>query len=313
MLLQVQLPSYTGFPGIPYTNAGEIQNKGFEIVVAYQGSAGKFTYGVSANASKFINKVQSLGGRNNPIIASDLVSTLSINKTAVGNSVGEFYGYVTDGIFQNMNEVNAYNKNGTNIQPNALPGDFRFKDLNDDGVINAADQTYIGSPLPKLLYGFTINLGYSNFDVSALFQGASGNKIFNLNKYYRGTLNGTYNGDLKYYEAAWRGDGTSNTQPLMSTIDKNQNFRVSDYYVEDGSYMRLKNLQIGYTISPSFLRKAGIGSSRIYVGGTDLFTITKYTGVDPETGLTSSPIAGGREFSSYPKMKRYSVGLNLTF
>ncbi|MEO8110735.1 MAG: TonB-dependent receptor [Ginsengibacter sp.] len=313
MLLQVQLPSYTGFPGIPYTNAGEIQNKGFEIVASYQGSAGKFTYGVSANASKFINKVQSLGSGDHPIIASDLVSTLSINKTEVGHSVGEFYGYVTDGIFQNMNEVNAYNKNGTNIQPNALPGDFRFKDLNDDGVINAADQTYIGSPLPKLLYGFTINLGYSNFDVSALFQGASGNKIFNLNKYYRGTLNGTYNGDLKYYEAAWRGDGTSNTQPLMSTIDKNQNFRVSDYYVEDGSYMRLKNLQIGYTISPSLLRKAGISSSRIYVGGTDLFTITKYTGVDPETGLTSSPIAGGREFSSYPKMKRYSVGLNLTF
>ncbi|MEO6733826.1 MAG: TonB-dependent receptor [Ferruginibacter sp.] len=313
MLLQVQLPSYTGFPSIPYTNAGEIQNKGFEITAAYQGNAGKFTYGVSANASRFTNKVLGLGTGNNPIVASDLVSTLSINKTEVGRSVGEFFGYVTDGIFQNMNEVNAYNKNGTNIQPNALPGDFRFKDSNNDGVINAADQTYIGNSLPKLLYGFNLNLGYKNFDIAALFQGAYGNKLFNLNKNYRGTLNGTYNGDLKYYEAAWRGNGTSNTQPLMSTVDRNQNFKVSDWYVEDGSYMRLKNLQIGYNIFQSWLRKAGISSSRIYVGGTDLFTITKYTGIDPEAGLTASPIAAGREFSAYPKMKRYSVGLNLTF
>lgn len=313
MLLQVQLPSYAGFPSIPYTNAGEIQNKGFEITAAYQGNAGKFTYGISANASRFTNKVLSLGSGNKPIISSDLVSTLSINKTEVGHSVGEFYGYVTDGIFQNMNNVNAYNKNGTNIQPNALPGDFRFKDLNDDGVINAADQTYIGNSLPKLLYGFNLNLGYKNFDIAALFQGAYGNKLFNLNKNYRGTLNGTYNGDLKYYEAAWKGEGTSKLQPLMSTVDKNQNFRVSDWYVEDGSYMRLKNLQIGYNISQSWLRKAGISSSRIYVGGTDLFTITKYTGIDPEAGLTASPIAAGREFSSYPKMKRYSIGLNLTF
>jgi len=314
MLLQIQLPSYAGFPGIPYTNAGEVQNKGFEIVVAYQGTAGKFTYGVSANASKFINKVLSLGSGNNPIVSNDFVSGLTINKTEAGRSVGQFYGYVTDGIFQNMNEVKAYlDKNGNLIQPNALPGDFRFKDVNGDGVINAGDQTYIGNPLPKLLYGFSLNLGYNNFDLAALFQGSYGNKLFNLNKYYRGTLNGTYNGDLKYYEAAWRGEGTSNVQPIMSTVDRNQNFRVSDWYVEDGSYLRLKNLQIGYNISQTWLKRAGISNSRIYVGGTDLFTITKYTGIDPEAGLSASPIAGGREFSSYPKMKRFSIGLNLTF
>lgn len=313
MLLQVQLPSYSGFPSIPYTNAGEIQNKGFEITAAYQGNAGKFTYGVSVNASQFTNKVLSLGSGDNPIIGTDFTSTLTINKTAVGRSVGELFGYVTDGIFQNMNDVNAYSKNGTKIQPNALPGDFRYKDINGDGVINSADQSYIGNPLPKLLYGFNINLGYKNFDLAALFQGSYGNKLFNLNKYYRGTLNGTYNGDLKNYEAAWRGDGTSNTQPIMSTVDRNQNFRVSDWYVEDGSYVRLKNLQIGYNIPQSWLKRAGLSSSRIYVGGTDLFTITKYTGIDPEAGLAASPLAGGREFSSYPKMKRFSVGLNLTF
>lgn len=313
MLLQVQLPSYAGFPGTPYTNAGEIQNKGFEIAAAYQGAVGKFSYGISANVSRFINKVQSLGTGNNPIVSSDYISTLTINRTAVGRSVGEFYGYVTDGIFQNTAEVSAYSKNGTKIQPNALPGDFRFKDLNGDGVIDANDQTYIGNPLPKFLYGFNLNLAYKNFDLAALFQGSYGNKLFNLNKYYRGTLNGAYTGDLANYEAAWRGEGTSNSQPIISTVDQNQNFRVSNWYVEDGSYLRLKSIQIGYNIPSGWLKRAGISSSRIYLGGTDLFTITKYTGIDPEAGLAASPIQAGWELSSYPKMKRYILGLNVTF
>ena len=313
MLLQVPLPTYTGFPSIPYTNAGEIQNKGFEIDVAYQGKAGNFTYSMSANASHFINKAVSLGTGNKPIVYNDAGTQLNINRTEVGRSVGEFYGYVTDGIFQNMAQVQSYNKNGTLIQPNALPGDFRFKDLNGDGVINADDQTWIGNPLPKLLYGYNLNIGYKNFDLAALFQGSYGNDLVNLNKKYRRTLNGSgFGADLVAYEAAWRGEGTSNTQPIISTVNKNDNFRVSDWYVEDGSYLRLKNLQIGYNISPSWLKRAGISSSRIWIGGTDLFTITKYTGNDPEAGLSANPIMGGREFSAYPKMKRYSLGINLT-
>jgi TonB-linked SusC/RagA family outer membrane protein len=314
MLLSVPLPSYTGFPSIPYTNAGNIQNKGFEIVVAYQGKAGSFTYGMSANASHFITKAVSLGAGNKPIVYNDPYTQLNINRTQVGRSVGEFYGYLTDGIFQNTAEVQGYNKNGTMIQPNALPGDFRFKDLNGDGVIDANDQTWIGNPLPKLLYGYNLNLGYKNFDVAVLFQGSYGNKLVNVNKKYRRILTGGgFGADLIAYEAAWRGEGTSNTQPIISTINKNDNFRVSDWYVEDGSYLRLKNLQIGYNISPSWFKRAGISGSRIWIGGTDLFTITKYTGNDPEAGLSANPLMAGREFSAYPKMKRYSLGVNLTF
>ena len=127
------------------------------------------------------------------------------------------------------------------------------------------------------------------------------------------TLNGQYNASLKAYEAAWRGEGTSNTQPIMSTVDGNDNFRVSDWYVADGSYLRLKNLQVGYNIPQSWLKRAGISSSRLWLGGTDLFTITKYSGNDPETGLTASPLAAGREFSPYPKIKRFSLGINVSF
>jgi TonB-linked SusC/RagA family outer membrane protein len=313
MLLQVALPSLTGFPSIPFTNAGEIQNKGIEIVVAYEGTAGDLTYGISANASKFINKAVSLGTNDQPIVYTDIQTQITANKTQVGRTIGEFYGYVTDGIFQNLKEVQAYSKNGQLIQPNALPGDFRFKDLNGDGVINALDQTFIGNPWPKLTYGFNLNLAYKNFDISALFQGSYGNKLFNVNKKYRQTLNGSFGADLVAYEAAWRGEGTSNTQPIISTVDANDNFRISDWYIEDGSYMRLKNLQFGYNMPKSFLNKVGVSSSRIWIGGTDLFTITNYTGNDPEAGLTASPIGAGREFSSYPKMKRFSLGINVTF
>lgn len=314
MLLQVPLPSYAGLPSIPYTNAGNIQNKGLEIVIDYQGKAGDFTYGISANASKFINQAVSLGTGNKPITSTDIFTNLSVNRTEAGRSIGEFYGWVTDGIFQNIGEVQAYkDKNGQLIQPNALPGDFRFKDLNSDGVINASDKTFIGSPWPKLIYGFTLNLGYKNFDLSALFQGSYGNKLFNVNKKYNSILNGTGGANLKAYEAVWRGEGTSNTQPIMSTVSRNDNFRVSDWYVEDGSYLRLKNLQIGYTIAEAWLKRAGISSSRIWIGGTNLFTITKYTGNDPEAGLSANPLQAGWEFSPYPKMKRFSLGINLTF
>lgn len=311
MLLQVPLPTYAGFPSIPYTNAGNIQNKGFEVVLTYEGTAGAFTYGISGNASMFTNKAISLGTGNKPIVLTDQYTNLSANRTEVGRSIGEFYGWVTDGIFQNMSEVQAYNKSGQLIQPNALPGDFRFKDLNGDGVINASDKTFIGNPWPKFTYGFNFNLGYKNFDLAALFQGAYGNKLFNVTKKYA-TLNGSGIPSLEAYDAAWRGDGTSTTQPIMSTIDRNDNFRVSDWYVEDGSYLRLKNLQIGYKISEGWLKKAGFSSGRIWVGGSNLFTITKYTGNDPEAGLTASPLQAGWEFSSYPKMKRLSLGINVT-
>ena len=313
MLLQVGLPSYAGFPGIPYTNAGDIQNKGVEIVMGYTGTIGKLNYSLSANASRFVNKVVSLGAGNAPISTTDQYTNLSINRTEVGRSVGEFYGWVTDGIFQNVSEVNAYSKDGKLIQPNAQPGDFRFKDLNGDGVINASDRNFIGNPLPKLTYGFNLNLNYQNFDIAVLFQGAYGNKLVNVNKKYFNTLSGATAANLDAYKAAWHGEGTSNTQPIISTVDRNDNFRVSDWYVEDGSYLRLKNLQLGYKLSGAWLKKAGISSTRIWVGGTDLLTFTKYSGNDPEAGLSATPLQGGWEFSPYPKMKRYSLGVNLTF
>lgn len=313
ILLQVPLPSYAGYPNTPYTNAGGIRNKGFEFSVAYHGTVGKLLYDFSGNISHYDNVVTSLGNGSNPIFANDQSTNITANKTAVGHPVGELYGYVTDGIFQNMAQVQAYkNANGSLIQPNALPGDFKFKDINGDGVINSNDETYIGNPNPKFTYGFTINLQYSNFDFTAFFQGSYGNKLFNVNKAFTSVGTGGTGMLLNAYQEAWHGEGTSNTQPIISTANNNDNYRVSDWYVQDGSYMRLKNLQIGYHLSNGLVKKLGINSARLWIGGTDLFTITKYTGNDPEAGLSANPLFAGREFSAYPKIRKYSVGINVS-
>lgn len=311
MLLQVQVPAYTGFPDIPYTNAGDVQNKGFEVELRYVDAIGDFTYGVSGNVSRFVNQAVSLGPGDRPIVYSDFYS--NVNRTEVGRPIGAFYGWVTDGLFQNHNEVEAHQKDDVLLQPQATPGDMRFKDLNGDGLINSDDRTWIGNPLPDFTYGLNLNLGYKNFDFTALFQGSYGNDIYNVGKGRLGSLGGKFNASQEAYTNAWRGEGTSNTQPRMSTSDLNDNFRTSDWYVEDGSYLRLKNLQFGYTPQGSLVEKAGISNSRIWIGGTDLFTITNYSGTDPEVGLTASPIQAGRDTFSYPKMRRISMGVNLTF
>lgn len=311
MLLQVPTVAYSGYPStaVPYTNAGSVRNKGIEVVVSYQGKSGDFNYGVSVNGTVFKNEVMSLGLGNKPIISSQ-------NRTEVGSSIGRFYGWVTDGIFQTEAEVKNYKgPNGTVLQPNAHAGDFRFKNLNNDESITADDETWIGNPLPDLTYGVNINLGYKAFDLVAFFQGSYGNDIYNATLTRMGTLAGEYNGYKYVYENAWRGEGTSNTQPLMTTVNANDNYRISDYYVEDGSYLRLKNLQVGYNFPKAICKKCKFENARIWVGGTDLITFTNYSGNDPEVGLVSTPTsgAGTDNFAPYPKSRKISVGINVSF
>jgi TonB-linked SusC/RagA family outer membrane protein len=308
MLLQIALPGYTGFPGSPYTNAGEVQNKGFETTIAYHGgSAGNFTYGISGNLSFFTNRVLSLGQGNTPIITTSILFP-AVSKTAVGQPIGQFYGYVTQGIFQTQAEIDNYQVNGVKIQPNARPGDFKFKS-DANGVIQ---QYYIGNPLPKFTYGFTLNSAYRGFDFVAFFQGVYGGKIFDASKYYASALTGAWQGSVSAYEAAWHGPGTSNTQPIISSASQNNNYRTSDWYIQSGSYLRLKNLQIGYSFKQDWMKNAGLSKARLWIGGSDLFTITKYKGNDPETDL-QNPLLSGLDQAAYPKIKRYSLGVSATF
>jgi TonB-dependent starch-binding outer membrane protein SusC len=316
MLLQVPVVHYAGYPpsAAPYTNAGSVQNKGFEILVNYQGKTGNFTYGVAVNGATFKNKVTSLGPGNKPIIQSAPGYLYEISRTEVGSSIGRFYGYVINGIFQTEDEVQGYKgPGGTVLQPKAHSGDFRFKNLNNDDLINASDETWIGNPWPKLTYGFNINLGYKAFDLVAFFQGSYGNDIYDVGRQWSNSLGVMYS--EYYYKNAWSGLGTSDSQPILTTVDENGNyFRNSDYYVEKGSYVRLKNIQLGYNLPKAICDKLKIATGRIWIGGTNLMTITKYHGNDPEVGSTSTPTsnAGLDQAGFYPKPRELSLGITVS-
>lgn len=313
MLLQVPFPYYAGYPfgAAPYTNAGSVQNKGIEMVIRWNGKRGNFSYGAEINGSSYKNVVTNMGNGNKPILSN---GGWYPNRTEVGSSIGRFYGYVVDGVFQTEEEVQS-NKvpDGTVLQPNAHAGDFRFKNLNNDAAIDAGDETWIGDPWPKLVYGLNLNLGYKVFDLIVFFQGSYGNDIYDWGREYGNTL-GVMAPEY-FYKNAWRGQGTSNSHPILSTYQQNENYRNSNYYVEDGSNMRLKNIQFGYNLPKKICEKVKISDARIWVGSTNLLTLTKYHGNDPEIGASQSPTlnAGIDQAGYYPKPIEMSLGINISF
>ena len=310
MLLQIPYPYYAGYPSMaaPYTNAGSVENKGFELVVDYKIKTGDFSYGISVNGSMFRNKVNSLGPGQRPII-------YFANRTEVGGPIGRYYGWITDGIFQTEKEVRDYKGPGGSIlQPNASAGDFRFKNLNDDDVIDSNDETWIGNPWPKLTYGVNINLAYKAIDLVLFFQGSYGNDIYDVGLERHLNFVGSGNEFEYIYKNAWRGPGTSNTAPILSTVDNNDNYRVSDFFVKDGSYLRLKNVQFGYNLPKAICDKVRITTGRIWIGGTNLLTFTKYWGIDPEVGAVATPtVEAGYDWNNnFPQSREISLGVTFS-
>jgi len=253
--------------------------------------------------------VTSLGNENKPISGG-------INRTEVGRPMADFYGYVTNGIFQSEYAVRSYiGIKGQMIQPDAHEGDFRFMDLNNDGKIDMNDQTWIGTPWPKLTYGINVNLAYKGFDLLVFLQGSYGNDMFSRARVGQNTGGGN---TLKYfYKEAWRGLGTSNTVPIMTTVNNNDNFRLSDFMVQDASYLRLKNLQLGYNLSENICKKIKMSNCRIWVGGTNLLTITKYIGIDPGVGFfqqSHSVYYQGWDWNDWlPFSREFTIGINVSF
>ncbi|GAB3634911.1 TonB-dependent receptor [Hymenobacter arcticus] len=321
MLMFQALPGHAGYGyNSPVTNIGSMKTNGLDFTVGYSEAKGPFTYGLSVNATRAVSKIdklangQALYSGNTPIFGRP-------SKTEEGGYVGAFYGYQTAGIFQNQGEVDAYvAANGTRIQPTAVAGDFKFADLNNDGVIDAKDQQFIGNPTPAMTFGVNLNLGYQGFDLQASLIGSLGNDVVNANKgwWYSGSYN--YNKIAGLENLAWHGEGTSNSVPRITANDNNQNLtRFSNFYVEDGSYARLRNLQLGYTFRKEMVSALRMASLRLYVSGQNLFTFTKYSGLDPEIGYgrsytdTSSALNRGVDLGNYPTSRTYLVGANIAF
>lgn len=303
MLLNVPLPAYLGFPNSPWSNAGGVQNSGLEFDLTYKDKVGEFGYSISANASTVKNKVLSLGG-GEPITGGGWIS-YSTTLTEEGKPIGYYYGLKTDGIFQSQAEVDNY------FQEGARPGDLKYVDVNQDGVINNLDRTDIGDPFPTLTYGFRLGADYKGFDLQVLGQGTMGNDIMNIAKIDMKSGVGWYNAPKDLMSEAWSATNPSNSQFKISAANQN-NLQISDWLVEDGSYLRIKSIQLGYTIPSTLFRNAKIDRIRLWAGAYNLFTFTKYTGLDPEIG-SGSPLNMGVDQGYYPVAKSYMFGVNLSF
>lgn len=314
LLIARPLPASAGNAGAPIVNDGKILNRGLELALTYANKIGNdFTYSISANAGTLHNEVLEL---NVPIpIRQGQIGSNYLTLTEVGHPVGSFYLYEMIGIFQTQSEVFSSALPMDGIQP----GDVKYKDQDDNGLIDAEDRKHVGSAIPKVTAGLTINLAYKGFDLSLFFQGAYGHKIYSvLNRDIEGFYRG-FNITERYYKNHWTGPGTSNEFPRASWSASGNNTLVfTDRFLENGSYTRLKNMQLGYTFPKAFLDNYGIQNLRIYFSGTNLLTFTKYQGLDPEMTVSDNArgagdMANGIDWGTYPSARSFNVGLSLTF
>ena len=301
MLVKASIPITSGFEDTTttYTNAGKVRNQGIEMSLHTINLTGELGWETNLTATYNKNKIKDLNS-DVPYYINQINNSY-VTMLAKDYPINVFYGYVTDGIFQNQSEVNTHA-----VQPGAEPGDIRFRDLNNDGVINDSDRTVIGNPNPSWLFSMNNSLSYKGFELSVFLQGIAGNKIYNANNIDNTGMAAAYNQTTDVLKR-WQGEGTSNSMPRAVFGDPNQNTRVSDRFVENGSYLRLKNITLSYTFPKQWLQKAQIENARLSLSCENVATITGYSGFDPEVGIN------GIDQNRYPICRTFSLGLNFNF
>ncbi|GHT12705.1 SusC/RagA family TonB-linked outer membrane protein [Bacteroidia bacterium] len=315
LLLQLPIAWTSGTDITPWTNYGSVRNEGVEITLGWRETQKEFKYNVALNLSSVGTTVLELGESYREAGISN------VNRSEKGRSVGDFYVIRTDGIFQTWDEIYAHTsmvKNETTgatlpvmIQPNAAPGDIRYKDINSDGKIDADDKEYVGSPFPKFEIGLTFAAEYKGFDFSLFLAGVWGNKIFNNVKYWMERMDETAN--LPKNLAPWTPENHSTTTPRAFMGPNDNTIVYSDRWIEDGTYLRLKNIQVGYSFTKSLFKNVKfVENARLYVGVQNLFTLTSYSGFDPE--ISGGSIFGkGNDDGHFPPVRTFTCGLQLTF
>ncbi|WP_158861117.1 SusC/RagA family TonB-linked outer membrane protein [Lunatibacter salilacus] len=306
ILLQVPLPQLIGQVQTPNVNAGNVRNDGLELVLSYNSAGDQdFNYSISANASFLNNKVTSLSTATEIIANNDLRGSDPVSRAIVGEPIGSFFGFVTDGLFQSQEEVTAH----AFQEPNTAPGDFRYKDLNNDGVITGEDRAIIGNGFPDVTYGINFGADYKRFDLAVFFQGVNGVSVFNGLEYL--TMNNVGGNKSAKILDHWTPENTNTTIPRLTWDDPNRNSRVSDRYVQDASYLRLKTVQLGYNFGLNVIQALGIKHLRAYISGQNLLTFTSYDGLDPE--VTGSDLAIGVDQGIYPQARLVMLGIDVKF
>lgn len=292
-------------------NQATFQNQGFEFLVSWKDEMSKkISYTISANAGINQNKVLEVSTGANPIY-QQVGSTGSNNfntRTVAGEPIGEFYGLQVAGVFQSQSDIDNYKSvSGAKIQPNAAPGDFKYTDVNNDGIIDDKDRVVLGNPNPKFTYGLNTNWTYKQFDLTVDFQGVAGVQIYNANT---GLRYGNENFTQDFYDHRWTGSGSPSSYPSVN-IGGGQNYRSNSFFVEKGNYFRIRNLQIGYSLPNQLINRWKISKLRVYVNAQNAFNFFKYKGFSPEIG--GSPTRAGVDVNVYPLYAVYNFGVNVTF
>ena len=293
--------------GSPTVNAGEVVNKGFEFMLSYNSKLNdNLSLSASINATTLDNEVIQVDNNSGFIEGGSFgVGQLAPSRMEVGYPIGYFYGYQTDGIFQNRAEA-ILHPSQLSLGAVASPGDIRYKDLNEDGVIDQEDRTYLGDPIPDYTFGLNLGVNYRNFDFSLYAFASVGQEM--VRNYERVQV---FANRLNYYIERWRGEGTSTTVPRLTTGQTSNNV-LSDFFIEDASFIRLQNVQLGYTLPTALVEKVNVDNVRFYITAENLFTLTNYKGFDPAAS-SGAPIGSGIDNGFYPIPTTLTAGLNLKF
>jgi TonB-linked SusC/RagA family outer membrane protein len=310
MLVQASYPPSVGSVGLPWVNNGSVLNAGVDVELFYRKTYDHGGFNIALNGGFLHNEVLQLDA---PIESGRVDGGVNATRTVVGQPIGAFYLYEMDGIFQNSMEILTSAYQGRGI----LPGDVKYKDNHLDGTIDGQDRTFVGSSIPTFTTGLTLSGSYRWLDLSIFFQGAFGQKIYSqVNQDIEGFCRG-FGITERYYDERWTGEGTSTTQPRAAWSGKQNNARSgTTRFLEDGSYLRLKNIQLGFTLPNT--KRFHIETLRIYVAATNLLTLTGYSGLDPEmtvstNSLTEGDRANGIDWGTYPVAQCFTFGINLTF
>jgi TonB-linked SusC/RagA family outer membrane protein len=302
ILVQAPIPEYVGASNIPYVNAAAVTNKGFDFNLKWNQTVSGFHYTIGLVASTVHNQVDKLGQGQDAIYGGGTGEGGKLaTRTVVGEPIGAFYGYKVVGVFQNQADLNKYPQLGSE-----QPGDLRFADTNGDGVITSEDRTYLGSPIPSFIYGINLNANYKGFDLSISTSGQTGNKIYNAKETARF---GTPNFETSYLNR-WHGAGTSNTQPRIT--NGGVNYNVSSRFLENGSYFKIRNVQLGYNLPRRITNQVNVSSLKLYINAENLVTFTKYSGYTPEI-TSNNVLSNGIDHGVYPVARTISLGVNIKF
>ncbi|MGB3468822.1 MAG: SusC/RagA family TonB-linked outer membrane protein, partial [Cyclobacteriaceae bacterium] len=300
-LIGLRPPAFSGNTADLIVNAGEFVNKGIELSLLWEDKIGAFNYSIGGNITTINNETKQVSGVENADRIFGFAGGQTVSRTEKGLPIGAFYGYDAIGVYQTQEDVN-------NLPsfPDSQPGDLIFRDVNNDGEITEEDRTFLGSSIPDLIYGINVSARYKNISLSLIFQGQSGNEIFNIKETIRPD---PYNWEQHVIDY-WRGPGTSNTEPRPTA--GGNNYEPSSYFIQDGSFLRLRSVTIGFDLPTSVLENLNLNSANFYLRGNNVFTITDFTGYSPEIA-SGNPLINGVSLGLFPVASTYTLGLNLTF